>query len=94
MQGCLRDENTAHAQINIAHKRYCILNTKHSAISGTVIMFVRQFSVHKSDCMWKEAFLVSGGLGTHSSESPAGEKEFKYVVASVQGVRDDFFLLV
>lgn len=95
MQEYFRNENTA--QINITHKSYCVLNSEDNAISDRVIIFVRQLSVYKYDCMWKEVFPMSGGFGTHSSEAPAGEKEFKYVVSSVQGVRDDlfiFFLLV
>lgn len=61
-------------QINNARKSYCTLNTKHNALSDTGIMFVRQLSVHKSDHLWKEAYLVSGGFGTHFSEVPTGEK--------------------
>lgn len=86
MQEYLRDENIV--QKNIAHKSYCVLTTEQSALSDTAIMFVRQFSVHKADCLWKEAFLVSDSFGTQGSEAPAEGKAFKYAVGFEQGVID------
>lgn len=64
--------------LHLVHK------TRHS--QWTAIMFVRQLSVHKSYCMWKDLSLVSGGFSTHWSETPAEGKDLKPAVVCVQGM--------
>lgn len=65
------------------------MHVGHNAVSDSVIIFMRQLSASKTDCMRKNSFLISVGSDTHLTENLAG-KEFKYVVVRVQGVSNVF----